>query len=102
MSWFACRVEDLVGFFSCFKCQEFGNVAKFCRGKEVCRHCGVEGHQAEGSPSRGVAAICPLCKERKVAHDHVPGSRECGTYLRGVIVRGVNVDSEPPGLAVLY
>lgn len=49
VSWFACRVEDFVGPSKCFKCQEFGHVAKFCRGKEVCRHCGGRDTKLRGA-----------------------------------------------------
>lgn len=41
-------------------------------------------HQVKSCPSRGGAAVCPPCRGRIFPYDHIPGSREFGTYLKGV------------------
>lgn len=37
--WQSCRVKDYNPLVRCYKCQAFGHVAKYCRGKSMCPHC---------------------------------------------------------------
>lgn len=79
----SCRFVDSISVSRCFKCQDFGHMAKFCRGKEVCRHCGLEGHKSEGCPTPDGVDVCP-CNLRKLEHQHRVGSADCAVYQRSV------------------
>lgn len=72
----------------CFRCLEFGHIAKLCKSQDrsrLCRRCGMEGHIAKDckkDPS------CMFCKQDN-ANDvkHVAGSNSCLYFRRALSKR---------------
>lgn len=74
-SWHYERVEEYTHRpQQCFKCQNFGHVAKFCRKEsERCANCGQWGHTRNSCVSDTLCCHCGGC--------HISSSRTCQRYL---------------------
>ncbi|KMQ83927.1 putative 50 kda protein in type i retrotransposable element r1dm [Lasius niger] len=46
-----CSVADYVRIFQCFKCLQFGHMAKACKSKPACGHCAGD-HEMRDCPRR--------------------------------------------------
>lgn len=79
-----CRLKELIEPKKCFRCLEFGRMAKEsknCDRSDLCRKCGEKGHMAkscEKEPRR------MLCKEKGHPTDHIAGSSRCPLYRRAL------------------
>lgn len=63
IGWNSCRVQDFVGLSRCYKCQNYGHIAKNCiQEKDTCGHCGADGHRARDCPKKNEPGICILRK----------------------------------------
>lgn len=86
IGWCVCRLRERTTLTRCFKCLEFGHMAKQCksnidRGK-LCRRCGKEGHIAKNC---NVDPACMFCKEKHPERaDHVAGSSKCPVFRRAL------------------
>lgn len=89
IGWRSCRVADFAEATRCFKCQAFGHIAKFCRKeKEVCGHCGEEGHSFLSCKEKSKAAVCVNCKSRGKPFDHETKDKKCSMY-RAALTRTI-------------
>lgn len=71
LGWSSCRVADHVRVLQCYKCLNFGHVAKDCRAaSDVCGHCCGE-HESRLCPNKASIRKCHNCVSAKiVAVDH--------------------------------
>ncbi|XP_039968625.1 uncharacterized protein LOC120780409 [Bactrocera tryoni] len=82
IGWSICRIREKAQLKKCFRCFEYGHVAKACSNPEdrskCCIKCGEEGHFAKdcvNNPS------CKACKHSGSTNiDHQIGSRKCPIY----------------------
>ena len=83
----SCRVADYLAVARCYMCQEYGHTQRFCtgKGKQICSHCGQEGHAFRDCEKREQAPVCVVCKAAKKPANHRCGTRECPIYLRALM-----------------
>ena len=83
----SCRVSHYLAVARCYMCQEYGHTQKYCtgKGKQICSHCGKEGHAFRDCDNREQAPVCVVCKSAKKPSNHRCGTRECPIYLRALV-----------------
>ena len=81
VGWHSLRVRDYLTVSRCYKCQSFGHVSKHCRAaKEVCGHCGGDGHAFKDCPKKNENPVCINCRRAMKPCDHSSRSPECPAY----------------------
>lgn len=86
VDWDRCRVDDYVGITRCFRCHQYGHLAKRgCKIEEgvvICTFCAQVGHKRDECPSRArkEKPVCPACRATNVPSDHDMRSQECPGY----------------------
>lgn len=85
IGWTVCKLRELIRPLKCFKCLDFGHIAKDCTNNDRsdrCRRCGGTGHQAKDCAK---LPSCMLCKGVDgVALEHISGSSRCPAYRRAL------------------
>ena len=65
LEWNRIRVADYLDATRCFRCQEYGHVAKHCRhDQNTCGYCGQRGHAFKECPNSAGEAVCVPCQRR--------------------------------------
>lgn len=83
IGWTICRIREKAQLKKCFRCLEYGHVAKACSNLEdrskCCIKCGEEGHFAKSCTNN---PFCIACKKNGKANtEHQIGSRKCPIYI---------------------
>jgi len=80
----SCRVRDIVAVTRCFRCQNYGHPAKYCRTPKACGLCASSDHESEGCPEKDTQRRkCVNCVRTKIEDDaHPASSSMCPVYLR--------------------
>ena len=79
IGWTVCRLREATRPNMCFRCLDFGHMAKDCKNTDrskLCRRCGEEGHIAKDCQKD---PRCMLCKEDS-KKPHITGSSRCPRY----------------------
>lgn len=81
-----CRVFPFIRITRCFKCQEYGHIANYCKKPEhICGKCGDE-HKSEDCTSETIKCVnCTYAKEvlkMEVDVQHYSWSFKCPVYER--------------------
>lgn len=81
-----CSIRKTQKLIRCFKCHDFGHLSYNCRlelnGKELCRRCGVTGHQINGCQA---IRCCILCTRKGILAanaEHIAGAANCPQYKK--------------------
>lgn len=80
IGWTICRLSEAVRPKMCFRCLDFGHMAKDCKNEDrskLCRKCGTEGHIAKDCNKD---PQCLLCKDGDKTRPHITGSSRCPMY----------------------
>ena len=80
IGWTICRVREATKPRSCFKCFEYGHLAKDCKGEDrskLCKRCGEGGHIAKNCTKDPCCMICSTTDKKAT---HVTGSSRCPKY----------------------
>lgn len=83
ISWVNCRVRRRAVVQRCYKCLEYGHLAKNCRGPDrshLCFRCGQAGHKWKECTA---SARCTLCYDMGLDPSelaHVPGTGQCKAF----------------------
>ena len=81
VGWTMCRLREFVRPKSCFRCLDFGHLAKDCKGidrSKKCRRCGEEGHIAKDCKNDPKCMLCDENGDR--SQSHIAGSASCPKY----------------------
>ena len=80
--WSRCRVLDYLVPTRCYKCQEYGHVARHCASDtDTCGHCAGL-HTTRNCQHKARKPVCAPCARRKLKASHGVQSRDCPTYKR--------------------
>lgn len=96
INWTSCPVRDYTLVTRCYKCQQYGHSAKFCRDSNpTCGHCGCVGHSIKECSVRDKPPKCASCSRFKKPSDHKTGDEQCpakksaeARYLRSTDYEG--------------
>lgn len=81
IGWVICRIREKTLPLRCFKCWQYGHMAKSCRSdvdrSGLCYKCGGSGHKVKECKEE---ANCMLCQQR-TNHNHIAGSGRCTAYM---------------------
>lgn len=72
------KIKDYLHIAKCFKCFDYGHIAKFCKDTQKCRKCGEQNHTAIDCASKE-KEICIPCKNRKINCAN-KGQSDCPSY----------------------
>lgn len=94
VGWISCPVSDYIESPRCFKCQQFGHIAKFCeKTKDTCGHCATEGHNYKECTLREQPPVCTNCKKANRGNTaHASNSRACPLYQSRVEFRVARIN----------
>lgn len=92
INWTSCPVKDFTLVTRCFKCQQYGHSAKYCRDDDhTCGHCGQTGHSFKECKLRDQPPKCASCLRYKKPSNHSTGDIQCparksaeGRYLQSI------------------
>lgn len=78
INWTSCPVRDFTMVTRCFKCQQYGHSAKYCREVDsICGHCGCAGHTIKECTKRDEPAKCATCRRFNKPSEHRTGEEQC-------------------------
>ena len=80
IGWTICRLREATKPRMCFRCLDFGHMAKDCKNEDRskrCRRCGGEGHIAKDCTKD---PQCMLCKAGDKPAPHITGSGRCPKF----------------------
>lgn len=78
IDWTSCPVKDYTLVTRCYKCQQYGHSAKYCREAETtCGHCGCGGHTIQDCPKSNEPAKCATCSRFNKPNAHKTGDDQC-------------------------
>lgn len=81
IGWAVCKVRELIQPKQCYRCLEFGHIARDCNNcdrSKLCRRCGETGHIAKTCEKE---PKCMLCTGEQ---GHIAGSSRCPLYRREI------------------
>lgn len=78
----SCRIKHFLDVTRCYRCQEYGHVAKYCKDKTtICSHC-TGPHDYKDCRNREQPETFGACKRINKDAAHSVNSRTCPVYLR--------------------
>lgn len=79
VGWCVCPLSISQQPEVCYKCQEYGHLARNCKGPDrskLCRRCGEEGHKAQDCSKPPKCLICANAEN----NNHPTGGRRCPAF----------------------
>ncbi|XP_062538498.1 uncharacterized protein LOC134206792 [Armigeres subalbatus] len=83
VGWSVCSLSLSQQPEVCFRCQEFGHLARNCKGPDrskLCRRCGEDGHKAQSCNKPPKCLICM----NDGCRDHITGGQKCPAYKQAM------------------
>ncbi|KAI5646506.1 hypothetical protein NE865_01439 [Phthorimaea operculella] len=78
INWTSCPVRDFTLVTRCFKCQQYGHSAKFCKdASPTCGHCGSTGHSFKDCNNKAQPEKCATCLRFQKPSAHKTGDEQC-------------------------
>lgn len=78
INWTSCPVRDFTIVTRCYKCQQYGHSAKYCRDTEsTCGHCGCVGHTIKDCSKLQEPPKCASCQRYNKPSLHKTGDALC-------------------------
>ncbi|KAL7732543.1 hypothetical protein ACLKA6_019178 [Drosophila palustris] len=89
VGWVRCRLRERVNITKCYRCLEFGHLAKQCRSEvdrsKLCRRCGKDGHLAKDCKEE---PQCMFCKGKGSDWKHIAGSVTIERFISRLVEKG--------------
>lgn len=86
LGWSICHLREKTILTKCFRCLEFGHIARSCKGatdrSRKCRKCGEEGHIAKNCSKNPSCMFC--VKDHPDNANHVAGSNSCPVFKKAL------------------
>lgn len=79
IGWTICRVREMIKLTQCYKCWQYGHLARTCKEEDrsrCCLKCGAEGHKIGNCIEN---PQCMLCRDER---NHITGSWKCAAYRK--------------------
>lgn len=89
----ACRYADHIRILQCYRCLSFGHMARECKGRPACGHCGRD-HESKDCPNRNSDPVCGNCRRvagQQATHAAID-STKCPLLLRKIRDRVTLID----------
>lgn len=78
INWTSCPVRDFTIVTRCYKCQQYGHSAKYCRDTDsTCGHCGCMGHTIKECSKLQEPPKCASCQRYNKPSQHRTGDALC-------------------------
>ncbi|KAI5635836.1 hypothetical protein NE865_11438 [Phthorimaea operculella] len=78
INWTSCPVKDFTLVTRCYKCQQYGHSAKFCKdANPTCGHCGTTGHSIKECTKKNQPEKCATCQRFNKPSTHKTGDDNC-------------------------
>lgn len=80
IGWTICRVREATKPTSCFRCFDYGHMARDCKNvdrSKLCRRCGEGGHIAKNCNKD---PCCMICSNGNKKAPHITGSSRCPKF----------------------
>lgn len=86
IGWVICRIRERKTLTKCFRCLEFGHLARNCKNEsdrsKQCRRCSGDGHIAKDCTRD---PLCMFCKNKNPdGAKHIAGSNNCPILRRAL------------------
>ena len=82
VGWVVCRIRERASLRKCFRCFEYGHMARACENtedrRELCLRCGEKGHYIKECKKEPCCIAC-----RKVGREYIKhqmSSRRCSLF----------------------
>lgn len=89
IGWSVCRIREITKPVMCFRCLEYGHIAKSCKSEcdrsHKCRKCGLEGHVSRECTAEPNCMLCRAIGESDVKHN--AGSYRCPVFKKALNAR---------------
>lgn len=85
IGWTVCPIREKTMLTKCFKCLEYGHIAKLCRGEDrskLCRRCGKADHIAKDCKNEPSCMFC--IKNNAKETKYIAGSGRCPTLKKAL------------------
>lgn len=85
VGWSVCGLREKVSLTKCFRCLEFGHIARNCKNEDrskLCRKCGKEGHIAKSCNNDPCCMFCIGSTPEKAKH--IACTNRCPFYRRAL------------------
>ena len=86
IGWVISRIREKKSITKCFRCWQFGHLARRCSGPDrskLCLRCGKGEHTSKECSD---APSCALCREAKRDSGHPSGGDQCSVYQQALQV----------------
>lgn len=86
VGWSVCPLSVSQKPEACYRCHEYGHLARFCKGPDrgnLCRRCGEEGHKAQACRKPPKCMICANGDN----NNHVTGGLRCPAFMKATATK---------------
>lgn len=83
VGWVSCRIREAIKVVRCFRCLDYGHLARACKGPDrskLCLKCGEANHKIEACQKDARCLLCAALKDTAINSEHITGSRTCPRF----------------------
>jgi len=85
LGWEKCLVQCYATPLRCFKCQQYGHMARKCKAEtDTCGHCAETGHRYAECPKKESEPKCVVCKSMGKPYLHKAADNGCKSHQKEI------------------